>query len=135
LPPLRQSPALFLSFNSPKIRPHGNKFGFIRRLKAKPEIKLLAPVFKVPVHQHLPATLSSALDLASIELENTTYITPQLQETFSDMVFTCRYNAEVEDAATDSPQAKVALFVERITDLELAVIEKLKARLSEDENK
>jgi predicted transposase/invertase (TIGR01784 family) len=72
-----------------------------------------APIAKAFFRQHLPITLSSALDLDSFRLENATYIDKRLQETFSDLVFTCHYSEGKSKGETaDSSQANVILLVE-----------------------
>ena len=43
------------------------------------------------MRQALPAPLLQHLELSSMELDKTTYITPELKQYFSDMVWQCRY--------------------------------------------
>ena len=57
--------------------------------------------------QHLPQSLFMAIDPDSIELEDCTYIDKTMQETFSDLVFSCKYNKN-----TGGNEAKVTLLVE-----------------------
>lgn len=56
---------------------------------------------------HLPASIRNALDLKFSRLESSSYITDALKETFSDLVFTCRYKNDVTKT-----KARIALLVE-----------------------
>jgi predicted transposase/invertase (TIGR01784 family) len=66
-----------------------------------------APVAQAFFEHYLPTLIRDALDLNSFKLENSTYIDENLQETISDLVFTCRYNEEISEG-----EAKVSLLVE-----------------------
>lgn len=65
------------------------------------------PIAQAFFQQYLPTTLLDALDVNSFKLEDSSYIDAQLQETFSDLVFSCHYNENV-----DKPQANLVLLVE-----------------------
>jgi predicted transposase/invertase (TIGR01784 family) len=57
--------------------------------------------------QYLPAPLLNAIDLNQFKLEDGSYIDDSLQATFSDLVFSCKYNK-----ATVDSEAKVILLIE-----------------------
>ncbi|MFT5162000.1 MAG: putative transposase/invertase (TIGR01784 family) [Alteromonadaceae bacterium] len=56
---------------------------------------------------YLPTSLRDGLDFDSIKLENSTFISDDLQETISDLVFNCRYSGDETNR-----EAKVVLLVE-----------------------
>ena len=66
-----------------------------------------APIARAFFQQYLPQPLLDALDIDSFGLESSSYIDEKLQETFSDLVFNCRYHKN-----NNSPPAKVILLVE-----------------------
>ncbi|NQZ12530.1 MAG: Rpn family recombination-promoting nuclease/putative transposase [Algicola sp.] len=55
-----------------------------------------APVAQAFFQYYLPAPMLDNLELDSFHLENSTYIDEALQETLSDLVFTCRYSENVD---------------------------------------
>ena len=67
-----------------------------------------APVAQQFFQQHLPAPLLNALDINGFKLEDGSYIDKTLQNSFSDLVFSCPYNKSV-GAGSD---AKVILLIE-----------------------
>ena len=56
---------------------------------------------------NLPPAIRDSLDLSSSRLESSTYITDDLQETFSDLVFTCDYKKGVGEG-----EVRIALLIE-----------------------
>lgn len=66
------------------------------------------PIAKAFFRRYLPPNVLDALELKSLHLENSTYIDENLQETLSDLVFTCRYTD-----SDFSSNANVILLVER----------------------
>jgi predicted transposase/invertase (TIGR01784 family) len=66
-----------------------------------------APIAQAFFEHYLPAPVRNALDFQSFELQNSTYIDDKLQETISDLVFTCRYREEL-----GKTEAKVSLLIE-----------------------
>ncbi|NQZ09035.1 MAG: Rpn family recombination-promoting nuclease/putative transposase [Algicola sp.] len=67
-----------------------------------------ASIAKQFFEQHLPAPLLNSLDTNAFELKDSTYIDVDLQETFSDLVFSCPYKQGVGK----SSDAKVILLIE-----------------------
>ena len=69
-------------------------------LPNKPHDHLFKSTFADPriasdyIRNFLPKGLTSKLDLTSLELAPTTYITPELEEFLSDVVYTCNYGEE-----------------------------------------
>ena len=61
---------------------------------------------------YLPERLSHGLDFGALKIENSTYIDESLQETISDLVFSCPYNDQVNDAKGDKRDVKISLLVE-----------------------
>ncbi len=61
---------------------------------------------------YLPKRLRNSLDFAAMELENSTYIDDSLQETISDLVFSCPYDDDITESNCDILEAKIILLVE-----------------------
>ena len=56
---------------------------------------------------NLPPPVRDALDLSTARLKSSSYITDDLKETFSDLVYTCDYKKEVSDG-----EVRISLLVE-----------------------
>lgn len=65
-----------------QVRPHDAFF--------KESFSMLA-IAKEYVQHFLPESIVSKLDLELMALDNTTYITPELEQYYSDLVWTCRF--------------------------------------------
>ena len=65
----------------------------------------LKPVVRAYVEQFVPKEKLDKLDLDTLELDNTTYITDELSEAFADSVWKCRFKKGVG-------QAKIAFLQE-----------------------
>jgi hypothetical protein len=65
-----------------KVRPHDAFF--------KESFSMLA-IAKEYVLHFLPQAIVSKLDLDQMVLDNTTYITPELEQYYADLVWTCKY--------------------------------------------
>ena len=70
-----------------------------------------APIAQAFFQHHLPEQIRNGLNFNAIKLENSTYIDDDLQETISDLVFSCDY-IEANESNNGSGAAKVVLLVE-----------------------